>query len=677
MDTGTSENAEEALNLNAKMEGLRRQLSFHNRLYYSENRSEISDQAYDRMKLEYRELLVRLGVDPESDSLLQQVGDDRSRGFETYVHRSPMGSLENTYSQEEVFKFFERIKKLLKTDLGAVLIQPKIDGLAISLTYEKGRLVRAVTRGNGIEGDDVTRNIFAIEGVVTELEGGDIPDLVEIRGEVFISKQEFERINAERAKDSLPLYANPRNLASGTIKLLDKSVLAGRKMSIRLYGLGACEPKTWNSMYAFHQQLMSWGFPVVEATKVAQSMEAAWSTIESIGSNKNAFEYEIDGSVVKLDSIELQERSGSTAKAPRWAIAYKYESESAQTRLNSIELQVGRTGAITPVANLEPVQLAGTVVSRATLHNFDEIARKDIRVGDLVEIEKAGEIIPQVVRVIMESRKEDSEVFKIPEFCPACGTRLIRPENEVVYRCPNLACPPQVCGRIRHFVSKACMDIDSFGEAVVSQLIEAQLISDFQDIYALKKDDLLDLERFAEKSADNLIEAITLSKKQPLWRLIHGMGILHVGSSASKLLADEFLDLRALASASEASIVDVKGLGETIAKSIVEYFEQPENRGRIEALENYGLMTKQEPIDASPNAALAGKTFVLTGTLPDYGRSEIEALIETNGGKALKSVSKNTDFLVAGEGGGSKLQKAEKLGVSIITQQELLAMIET
>ena len=663
--------------LRNRIEILRKQIDYHDQLYYQDSAPEITDQEYDRMKREYADLIAEAGIAPEDDQLLLKIGDDRSKGFETYEHRVPMGSLENSYSREEIYKFFERLEKLLKDEELEYLVQPKIDGLAISLTYERGRFVRAVTRGNGAEGDDVTRNMSMISGIVPELKGGSVPDILEIRGEVFVSKQEFERINALRSADNLPLYANPRNLASGTVKLLDETVITQRRLGIRVYGMGACEPTTWQRLSDFNQQLADWGFPVAEMTALASGMDGVWETIERIGEGKSAFEYEIDGAVIKLDPISLQARAGSTSKAPRWAIAYKFAAERAITQLKSIELQVGRTGAVTPVANLEPVFLAGTTVARATLHNADEIGRKDIREGDWVEVEKAGEIIPQVVAVDLARRPADSKPFLFPNECPACGSPLTRVGDEVVTRCQNPTCPPQVSRRIQHFVSKQCMDIDSFGEAVVDQLIEANLIVTIPDIYRLRKESLLELERFAEKSADNLIAAIEASKRQPLWRLIHGIGILHVGAAASKLLQDRFGELSALVQASKEDLLGIDGIGEIIAESVVAFFEEESNRIYMQELAALGLNTG-ESVEDSRNAAdrpLEGKTVVLTGTLPDYTRDEFTELVERHGGKVSGSVSKKTFCVVAGESAGSKLTKAEALGIEVYDQNRFLEML--
>lgn len=663
--------------LQQRIRSLRQQIETHDQLYYRQNQPEVSDTEYDRLKREYATLLEQSGENPQLDPLLQRVGDDRSRGFETWVHREPMGSLENSYSKQEILQFFQRLEKRLSRGELVYVVQPKIDGLAISLTYEKGRFVRAVTRGNGTEGDDVTRNVTRIDGLPKMLEGGSVPDLLEIRGEVFISREEFARINAERREKGLTLYANPRNLAAGTLKLLDASIVAQRKLELRVYGLGACEPAQWKSLSAFTSQLKDWGCFTVEFTQSVSGIDAVWDAIETFAERKLELGYETDGVVIKLDDLDLQREAGSTAKAPRWAIAYKFAAERAITRLHRIDLQVGRTGAVTPVANLEPVLLAGTTVSRATLHNADEIARKDIREGDWVEVEKAGEIIPQVVGVLLERREQGSQPYAFPSECPACGGPLARLADEVVLRCQNAACPPQVSRRVEHFVSKHCLDIDSFGTAVVEQLMRADRLHTLDEIYRLDRDFLLGLERFGEKSADNLIQAIEASKQQPLWRLIHGLGILHVGAAASKALARAFGSLHQLANATLEQLQEVEGIGAIIADSICDFFADADNRALIDHLQELGLNTEESTsTDGAATRKLEGKTIVLTGTLPDFSRDAFTALIEQHGGKVASSVSKKTDLVVAGESAGSKLTKALELGIEVLDQQGLLDRLE-
>lgn len=666
-----SSEQEEAKRYQEERDLLKRQIEYHNELYHQRSAPEISDGEYDRLKVRYEEVIHKLGQD--EDQLTLSIGDDRSQGFQKVRHLEAMGSLDNTYSKDELQAFTERLERLLGKSEFEFLVQPKIDGLAISLTYEKGKFVRAVTRGNGVEGDDVTRNVESIEGLVTELQGVALPDVLEIRGEVFMTSHEFERINQQRDKEGLPRYANPRNLASGTIKLLDKSIVAERQLHVRLYGLGFCEPSIWQNLSEFTDQLVKWGFPTVEGSAVCKDLPSIWNAIEDIASAD--LPYETDGAVVKLNNILDQKEAGWTAKAPRWAIAYKFEAEKGYTRLLRIQLQVGRTGAITPVAELEPVFIAGSTVSRATLHNADEVTRKDIREGDWVEIEKAGEIIPQVVKVDLEKRESDSRKYVFPEECPACSTKLIKPVGEVVWRCPNPQCPPQVSRRIEHFVSKPCLNIDSIGPSVIEQLIESEMIKALPDLYRLELDQLLTLERFAEKSATNLIDSVENSKSQPLWRLIHGLGILHVGATASKLLAKEFGSLVRISEADYDQLIGIDGIGGVIAESVVQFFQDDANIALIAELKFLGLNVEEEIETGSSSKNLEGKVFVLTGTLPDFGRSEIAERIEQQGGKVSSSVSKKTDYVVTGESAGSKLEKARSLGIEILDQSGILALL--
>lgn len=664
---------------NEQINTLRKRIEYHDQLYYKDSDPEITDQEYDRMKKSYEGLLMKEGLSLKQDELVLKIGDDRTRGFDTYTHRVSMGSLDNSYSKEDVFQFFERLEKRLKESDFKYIVQSKIDGLAISLTYEDGQFIRAVTRGNGVEGDDITRNIRRIKGIVPVLSGENVPEVLEIRGEVFISKAEFKRINQVRASEGMPLFANPRNLASGTAKLLDEDIVSQRELSIRVYGMGACNPSPWETLSGFNHQLQEWGFPVVEMTRLVENADEVWDAIEGIGENKYSFPYETDGAVIKLDSLNLQEKAGYTAKAPRWSMAYKFKAERAITRLKKIDLQVGRTGAVTPVAILEPVLLAGSTVSRATLHNADEIRRKDIRESDWVEVEKAGEIIPQVVNVLLDKRELDSIPFEFPDICPSCQSPLVKIGNEVVLRCQNPTCPPQVSRRIQHFVSKQCMDIDSFGVVVVEQLIAAALISGITDIYRLKRSDLLQLERFGEKSVDNLLFAIGKSKNQPLWRLLHGVGILHVGVSASKALATHTGSLMSLSGMQKESLLAVEGIGEIIADSIVEFFEDEANLKLIEQFEALGLNIVGNTTATSHESAevlvLAGKTIVLTGSLPDYTKDKFTEIVEKYGGKVSSSVSKKTDYVVAGEKAGSKLAKANQLGLTVLDQAGFLDLI--
>lgn len=653
---------------------LRDAVTHHDELYYRSAKPEISDVEYDELK---RKLSDFEAANPElasEDSPSQAVGDDRAEGFVSCTHRLPMKSLDNTYSKDEFFAFVDRVIKGLESDSPQFTVEPKLDGVAVSLTYEDGKLVRAVTRGNGIEGDDITANVLFIDELPRELLGVGHPDQIEIRGEIFMRNEEFDRVNEERREAGLEEFKNPRNLAAGTVKMLDRVEVAKRKLNIMLYGLGYCQPSVVSSQNEYHAKLSEWGLPVVERFWRVVGAEEAWAAIEELDSLRGDFLYPTDGAVVKLDSFDQQDVLGVTSKAPRWAIAYKFAAEQAETILERITIQVGRTGALTPVANLTPVQLAGTTVARATLHNEEEMTRKDVREGDSVIIEKAGEIIPAVVRVLIEKRLKDSVPFTFPTECPACGSSVTRLEGEVAMRCLNLDCPDQVRARLEHFASRQCMDIEGLGVAVVDQLVDRKLVSNMSDIYRLSFDELIDLEKFAEKSARNLVDAIEASKGVDLWRLLHGLGIPQVGASAAKDLAKAFGSVQALKSAPVESLVDVDGIGEKTATGIVAYFLDEQRMAMLDAMLEAGMspVAPERPLDA--DLIFAGMTFVITGTLPTMKRDEAKALVESKGGKVAGTVSKKTSYLVAGESAGSKLTKAEKLKVKVIDEATLLEM---
>ena len=668
----------------ARLQELRTEIKRHDELYYRQALPEISDQAYDQLRKELNQLeadLDPLGLfsEPQQEEhqvVSPQVGDDRLDSFSSHRHLQPMLSLDNTYDEKEFFDFDQRLQRIFGTDKLCYVVEPKIDGVAISLTYEKGKLVTATTRGNGIEGDIVTQNIQHIEGLPTQLKGS-VPDLIEIRGEIYMSHQEFERINQDRENKGLQLYANPRNLAAGTVKLLDPKEARQRKLDIVLYGLGACKPEGhFSTLSQFHQALQAWEVPSVEYFRTVSQAENAWQAILELDQLRHGYGYPTDGAVIKLDSFAQHREAGSTAKSPRWAIAYKFETERQETTLENIHLQVGRTGAVTPVAWLTPVQLAGTQVSRASLHNADEIQRKDIRIGDRVVVEKAGEIIPQVVEVVLSQRPAESVPFSFPKTCPCCDTPLERTDGEAAWKCPSAHCSEQVKGRLRYFASRGCMDIDHLGEAVVEQLVDQNLVTRASDLYSLTKEQALSLEGFAEKSAANLIQSIEQSKQQELWRLLCALGIKHVGAAAAKDLARTFRSLPNLAAASFEELIAIEGIGEIMANSVRQYFEDSETQSLLEEFSKNGLSPELE-IDNSVGTPWSGKTFVLTGTLNAMTRDEAAARIESLGGKAASSVSKRTHFLVAGPGAGSKLDKAEKLGVPVLDEAALLALFES
>ena len=671
-----------------KFAELKSSLQRHDELYYRKAQPEISDQEYDGLKRDFDRLkseLDPLGLfSEETDQAGVQfkeatleVGDDRLDSFQSHNHAEVMLSLDNTYDQSEFFDFDKRLKKILDEDCLTYVVEPKIDGVAVSLSYEKGKLQRAVTRGNGVQGDIITQNLLHLGELPREIISEQIPDFIEIRGEIYMEHDEFLRINQEREELGEPLYANPRNLAAGTVKLLDPKEAKQRNLKIVLYGLGACQPNDYfKTQTSFHQSLKDWSFPVVEFVKTVTSAEKAWSEICQLDELRHGYAYPTDGAVIKLDSRDGQEIAGRTAKAPRWAIAYKFESERQTTILEDIILQVGRTGAITPVACLQPVQLAGTLVSRASLHNADEIQRKDIRIGDCVVVEKAGEIIPQVVEVVMGKRPESLSPFTFPENCPTCENQLSRTEGEAAWRCPNQNCPDQLKGRIEYFASRGCLDIENLGEAVVGQLVDSYLVTRLDDLYRLDSSKLLALEGFADKSANNLIDAIDRSKTQDFWRILCGLGIKHVGTSASKDLARTFSDWRQLVEASLEDFTAIDGIGDIMAESLVEFFQNPLNLSVLESMESLGVVLKNELGEVGLSTPWAGVTFVLTGALEKFSRQDATLQIEGLGGKVSSSVSKKTSYVVAGPGAGSKLNKAESLDIAVLNEDQFLAFLE-
>ena len=658
-----------------RIESLRAEIARHDELYYRRAEPEVSDSEYDALKRELEELEKQYPELASADSPTNRVGDDLREGFESYRHRQAMLSLDNTYSKDEFFAFVARVQKGLEVDSVEFVVEPKIDGVAVSLTYENGKLVRAVTRGNGTEGDDITANVLFIEELPRELTGTDLPATIEIRGEIYMRNDEFDRINAERSAAGLEEFANPRNLTAGTVKMLDRDEVAKRRLNVILYGLGFCERQIVAAQSEFHARLGEWGFLVGERFWKVTGADDAWAAIEELDSIREALPYPTDGAVIKMDSLEQQDLLGTTSKAPRWAIAFKFAAEQSETILESITIQVGRTGVLTPVAELRPTKLAGTTVSRATLHNQEEMERKDVRVGDSVIVEKAGEIIPAVVRVLLEKRPPNSERFVFPENCPDCGSPTRKLEGEVALRCVNAECPAQVRGRLEHFASRQCMDIEGLGEAVVDQLVERSLVSTFSDVYRLTYEQLLELEKFADKSARNLIDAIDRSKRVDLWRLLHGLGIPQVGASASKDLAKTFGGLKALRQADLERLIEIDGIGEKTAHGIIRFFENPSNVENLDGLYELGMDPLAPEVPSGESAIFQGMTFVITGTLPTMKRDEAKAVIESKGGKVAGSVSKKTSYLLAGEAAGSKLTKAEKLGVKVLSEADLLKRI--
>jgi DNA ligase (NAD+) len=651
----------------------------HDHAYYVEAKPKISDRDYDRL---YHELLELEKEFPElaaPDSPSQRVGGAPLSEFKSVRHSVPMLSLDNTYSEEEIRDFVKRLEKLLPGEKLDWIVEPKVDGVAISLRYENGVLVTGATRGNGTEGDDVTANLKTIRSMPLKVAA---PQMLEVRGEVFMPVAGFERLNAERKAAGEELYGNPRNTAAGSLKQLDPKIVAKRPLDVVIYGTGKVEgffPQT-------HAELLAWlkklGFKTPGKIWHCHSAEELIAAIHDLDKIRKKFPYETDGAVIKLNSFAQRERAGFTAKAPRWAIAYKYAPEQAETKLRAITIQVGRTGALTPVAELEPVFLAGSTISRATLHNEDYIREKDIRIGDTVTIEKAGEVIPAVVNVVLKKRGGGGKKFNFPKTCPECGSRVAKEiggdeEEGSVWRCVNPDCSAQIRGRIEHWCARGAMDIEGGGEVLATQLVKNNLVRDVADLYSLKPDDVANLERMAEKSAKNFLDALAASKSRDLWRLIFGLGILHVGAGVAKSLARHFPALDDIFAASAEQLAEAEDIGEVIAQSLVNWHGDARNQKLIERLRAAGLNFRSELFQPRAKAGpFAGKTFVLTGTLPTLKREEAAAKIESLGGKVSGSVSKKTDFVVAGEEAGSKLDKAQKLGVKIIDEKEFLKLCD-
>jgi DNA ligase (NAD+) len=658
-------------NISSRVGDLRRRIAHHDKLYYERAAPEITDREYDALLRELRDLEDAHPDLRTPDSPTQRVAGRPLEGFTQVRHRVPMQSLDNTYSLEEADAFLARVEKLLPAIALRWTIEPKVDGVALSLAYRDGLLELAATRGDGMTGDDVTQNIRTIRSIPLKLHGP-VPALLEIRGEVYLPKKKFAALNIEREKDGEPPFANPRNAAAGSLKLLDPSIVARRGLDAVCYGLGAVEGGTAPGTQA---DLLRWlkklGLPVVPKFWEAGDAQGVRDAIAKLEKLRHDFPFETDGAVIKLDEFKRREQTGSTSKAPRWAMAYKYEAERARTKLNDITVQVGRTGTLTPVAELEPVQIAGSRVARATLHNEEEIARKDIRIGDHVWVEKAGEVIPAVVGVDLKARTGREKKFQMPEKCPSCGSKVFRDPELTAVRCLNPDCPAQIRRRLEHFGARGAMDIEGLGEAMVDQLVTAGLVEALPDIYALEADAVSALERMGEKSTTNLLTAIEDSKKQPLWRLLFGLGIMHVGAALARKLADQYHTLDKIAAASVGDLESTEDVGEVVAKEIHDFFRLPHNKKLVELLRRHGLNFGEHDERTAPaSQELAGETWVITGTL-SRPRDEIAELIRRHGGTVSGSVSKKTSYVLAGEEAGSKLDKAQSLGVPVVDEAAL------
>lgn len=665
------------MSVKEQIEALRSELEQHNYNYYVLSAPTISDKEFDEKMKELQDLEAAHPEYYDPNSPTQRVGSDLSKEFEQVQHRYPMLSLGNTYSEEEVRDFYERTERSLNEPF-EIVAELKYDGTSISLWYEKGRLVRAVTRGDGSKGDDVTANVKTIRSVPLRLRGNDYPEEVEIRGEILLPWAEFDRLNKEREEQEESLFANPRNAASGTLKQQNPAIVAARKLDAYLYYvLGEHLPA--DTHYGNLEAARRWGLKIPDVIKVCHNLQDIFDYIHYWDTERKNLPVATDGIVLKVNSLRQQKNLGFTAKSPRWAIAYKFQAERAETRLNSVSFQVGRTGAVTPVANLEPVLLAGTVVKRASLHNADIIEGLDLHIGDQVYVEKGGEIIPKIVGVNTEARTMMiGEKVRFITRCPECKTPLIRPEGEAVHYCPNdSGCPPQIKGRIEHFVTRKAMNIN-IGPETVEDLFNVGLVKNIADLYDLRITDLLTLERWAEKSARNLMNSLRESKAVPFERVLYALGIRYVGETVAKRLASSFHSIDRLMEASFEQLVDVDEIGDRIAQSVVAYFSDAENRQIVERLRAQGLqMEVSEEVLANRSERLKGLTFVISGTFTQHSRDEYKAMIEQHGGKNTGSVSGKTSYILAGENmGPAKLEKAAKLGVRIIREDEFLKMIE-
>lgn len=655
---------------------LRLQLEHHNRCYYELDSPEISDTEYDAL---FRELQAIEAARPDlltPDSPTLRVGGKALTRFSQVRHRMPMLSLENAMQEDEIRSFEQRIRSLLALpDTVALQYQcePKMDGLAVELVYQDGLLVQASTRGDGEVGEEVTANIRTVRNVPLRLTGDNLPALLEVRGEVYLPLAAFQQLNQQREEEGEPPFANPRNAAAGSIRQLDPAVVARRPLAMVCYGVGVMETEA-RTQTELMSQLAAWGLPVSDQARQVSGIEGAIVCFQDLQEQRDSLLYEIDGMVIKVDDLRLQQELGEKSRSPRWAIACKFPPRQATTRINEIILSVGRTGVITPVANLEPVELSGVTVSRATLHNWDEIRRKDIRVGDRVIVERAGDVIPAVVKVLLDQRSGAEQELPEPETCPVCGSRAAREAGEVAVRCQGgLACPPQLAESIIHFASRDAMDIDGLGSKYIEQLISLGLVKDIADLYRLTRDDFMQFERMGDKLAENLLAAIVASKQQELARFIFALGIRHVGERTAKTLAERFGSIDNLQTATLEELTSIRDVGPTVAVSIHSFFDAPANQAVLQRLKAAGVAPTVE--EKRVGGRLTGLTFVFTGTLTSLGRDEAKKLVESEGGNVTGSVSKKTDYVVAGSEAGSKLEKARTLGIKVLSEDELLAML--
>lgn len=649
----------------------------HDHQYYVLAEPTITDLEYDRLLKELTAWENRFPSLVTPDSPTQKIGDAPVEGLSQVTHRIPMLSIENTYTEGELREFLTRIEKLLPGERIEWVVELKVDGVAASIRYEEGQLAAAVTRGNGEVGDDVTHNARTIRGLPLQLQGEQIPKTLEVRGEVYMTNSDLVQLNQQRVRQGEAEFKNPRNVTAGSIRLLDPKLCAKRKLRFLCHGMGFCEGLQARTHMEFIEAVRQLGIPVTPMVQSFQTAEQVVTHCNHLVETLHELDFEVDGLVIKVNSLEQRESLGATSKSPRWVIAYKIEKYEAVTKLLAIKTQVGKTGTITPVAELEPVQLAGTTVSRASLHNLDEIRRKDVRVGDWVVVEKAGKIIPHIVRVEKHRREASLTEFEFPENCPECGETLVRDASGVYIRCVSAQCPAQWRQRLRYFASRDCMDIEGLGDKLVNQLVDAQLVNSFADLYSLDLEKLMSLDRMGKKSAENLLEGIQASKQRGLSRVLNAITIRHVGQRVAMVLARRFGSVESLIQASEEELSKTEEIGPIIAKSVFDYCRSEEGRQVFDQLATAGVSLQTSPEDSVDRSGIfADKTLVVTGTLKHYSRDEIQRLIEKLGGKASGSVSKKTDFLVAGEAAGSKLDKARELGIRILSEEEFRNLVQ-
>ncbi|MFZ0133197.1 MAG: NAD-dependent DNA ligase LigA [Desulfobacterales bacterium] len=656
---------------------LRAALHHHNHRYHVLDDPEISDAEYDALMRE----LVRLETEypdlASPDSPTARVGAAPLTKFDTVRHAAPMLSLDNGFDDGDIRAFDERVCRQIGEQPVLYTAEPKMDGVAVNLVYEQGRLATAATRGDGLTGEQITANVKTIPAVplvLREVPGGRAPRLLEVRGEIFLEREGFKRLNAERLEQGLPLFANPRNAAAGSLRQLDSRITAGRPLRIYVYGVGAMTEEPGVKTHAdLLRHLNRLGFRINPLTRYTITIDQVLEFYGELQEKRHGLPYEIDGLVIKVDRLSDQLRLGSTSRNPRWAMAYKFPAVQATTTVEAIEVQVGRTGKLTPVAHLKPVRVGGVTVSRATLHNEDEVRKKDVRIGDQVLVQRAGDVIPEVVKVI-ESRRSGAEIrFDMPKTCPACGAAVVRAENEAATRCVNANCPAQIKERLRHFASKGAFDIDGLGDKIIDQMVEKKILASFADVFTLDRQTLEGLERMAAKSARNLIESIDQSRQVSLERFLYALGIGHVGEHIARILARHFPTLEDVSQAAREDLAAIVGIGPIVADSVATFFSRPENRDLLGRLRQNGVVIRRE--DQGQRATLAGLTFVLTGTLAGLNRRQAKEMIAAAGGKVSGTVSRNTDYLVAGSAPGSKLQRAEELGVPVIDEEELRRLI--